>query len=49
MQCGKWSSLGGVHSRLGHPLADPQDLPDGGHCQVFEGGHLHQYGDVVHM
>jgi hypothetical protein len=42
-----WVSLGGVNSGFGRPLADIQDLPDGGRCSVLEGGHIHGYGDAV--
>jgi hypothetical protein len=28
-------------------LVDEQDLPDGGRCGVFEGGHIHRYGNIA--
>lgn len=44
--CGKiyhfWYSLGGLQSGFGHPIADPQALPDGSMCSIFQGGHIHQ-------
>jgi hypothetical protein len=39
-----WDDLGGLRSGLGHPIADPQFLPDGSTCNIFEGGHVHQSG-----
>jgi uncharacterized protein with LGFP repeats len=39
-----WNDLGGLRSGLGHPVADPQFLPDGSTCNIFEGGHVHQSG-----
>jgi len=35
----------GVEGGWGRPLADEQDLEDGGRCSIFEGGHIHRYGD----
>jgi hypothetical protein len=37
-----WNDLGGLRGGLGHPIADPQFLPDGTTCNIFEGGHVHQ-------
>ena len=37
-----WNDLGGVKSGYGHPIADPQFLPDGSICSIFQGGHAHQ-------
>jgi hypothetical protein len=37
-----WKSLGEVNSPLGLPIADPQLLPDGSTCSIFEGGHVHK-------
>ena len=42
-----WQLAGGVKSGWGRPLADEQDLPDGGRCSVFEGGHIHWVGGVA--
>jgi hypothetical protein len=36
-----WKKLGALKSNYKYPLADPQFLPDGTICSVFEGGHLH--------
>jgi hypothetical protein len=40
-----WDKLGALKSGFGYPLADPQFLPDGSVCSVFEGGHIHQVGN----
>jgi hypothetical protein len=40
--CSYWT---GVAGGWGRPLTDEQDLQDGGRCVVFEGGHIHRYGD----
>jgi uncharacterized protein with LGFP repeats len=37
----------GVRGGWGRPMTDEQDLQDGGRCQVFEGGHIHRYGDTA--
>ncbi|KZP24996.1 hypothetical protein FIBSPDRAFT_950692 [Athelia psychrophila] len=42
-----WQLAGGVKSGWGRPLADEQDLPHGGRCSVFEGGHIHWVGGVA--
>ena len=39
-----WKDLGELMGGLGHPIADPQFLPDGSTCSIFEGGHVHQSG-----
>jgi hypothetical protein len=39
-----WRDLGGFNSGFGYPLCDPQILPDGSTCSIFEGGHIHQAG-----
>jgi len=39
-----WNDFGGLNSGFGYPLADPQILPDGSICSIFEGGHIHQTG-----
>lgn len=31
----------GIEGKYGRPLADEQDLGDGGRCSIFEGGHIH--------
>jgi len=36
--------VGGVESGFGRPLTDVVDLSDGGRCAIFEGGHIHEYG-----
>lgn len=36
-----WEKEGGIKSKYGGPLCDERDLPDGGRCSVFEGGHIH--------
>jgi hypothetical protein len=36
-----WKQLGALKSEYKYPLADPQVLPDGTICSIFEGGHLH--------
>jgi uncharacterized protein with LGFP repeats len=41
--CQVWEKAGGLEGALGRPLCDEQDLPDGGRCSVFEGGHIHMY------
>jgi hypothetical protein len=41
----KQSQLGGVDSGFGRPLTDVVDLSDGGRCAIFEGGHIHEYGN----
>lgn len=38
---------GGVDGKYGRPLADEQDLGDGGRCSIFEGGHIHMYRGVA--
>ena len=37
-----WKNLGGIESGFGYPIADPQFLPDGSTCIIFQGGHIHQ-------
>jgi hypothetical protein len=37
-----WKDMAGVNSGYGHPIADPQFLPDGTICSIFEGGHVHR-------
>ena len=37
-----WKDLGGIESGFGYPIADPQFLPDGSICIIFQGGHIHQ-------
>jgi hypothetical protein len=37
-----WKDLGGLESGFGYPIADPQVLPDGSVCVIFQGGHIHQ-------
>ena len=39
-----WFDLGSFNSGLGYPIADPQLLPDGSTCNIFQGGHVHQFG-----
>lgn len=38
-----WEQAGAHNSKYGRPLCDEQDLPDGGRCSIFEGGHIHAY------
>lgn len=42
---GKHDEVGGTDSGYGRPLTDVVDLSDGGRCAIFEGGHIHEYGD----
>ncbi|KDQ06245.1 hypothetical protein BOTBODRAFT_39718 [Botryobasidium botryosum FD-172 SS1] len=44
-----WQMLGGIGGGLGRPLCDQQDLPDGGRCAIFEGGHIHKYGGKAEL
>jgi hypothetical protein len=37
-----WNNLKGIESGFGYPIADPQFLPDGSICIIFQGGHIHQ-------
>ena len=37
-----WDSLAGLNSGFGYPIVDPQFLPDGTICSIFEGGHIHR-------
>ena len=43
----KWIELGGLTGEYGRPLCDERDLPDGGRCTAFEGGHIHKNGDKI--
>lgn len=38
-----WDKAGCHRSKYGRPICDEQDLPDGGRCSIFEGGHIHLY------
>lgn len=42
-----WNGLGNVESGWGRPIADVQYLDDGSCCSVFEGGHIHSYGETA--
>jgi hypothetical protein len=42
-----YDSLANNESGFGRPLTDVTDLQDGGRCCIFEGGHLHEYGEKV--
>lgn len=39
-----WEKKGGINSKFGRPICDERDLPGGGRCGVFEGGHIHYHG-----
>ena len=45
----KCIELGGFRGGDGRPLCDERDLPDGGRCTVFEGGHIHKNGDNIEV
>jgi len=45
--CEFYKKEGGIEGKYGRPLADEQDLGDGGRCSIFEGGHIHMYRGVA--
>jgi hypothetical protein len=45
--CKFWTDQDADNSKYGRPICDQQFLPDGGRCNIFEGGHIHVYNEIA--